>query len=438
MRHSLKAIFIALLLLVIPTTAIQAQKLIRYTISVPQDYLSKDHLSLAMNQISNKGVYITEHAFEVVLEQENAGNYLRSLFESAGIPVLSISGSKYQAVSSYEKAGGSDCESAGLLCSNTSQTANSSGAGIQELTGANRGCLSSENQSSWYYLNVQSGGTLTMTISPANSNDDYDFAIWGPFTSANAGANCPPITAPTRCSWSSVKGNTGMVIPYNGQTSSSGCGPWYWPFDPCYGMITTTNNPADVSEGSGGDSWVSNLTTSANQIYILLVDNYSNSGQPYSMSFGGTSVLGCTPVVLPIELTTFYPKKTTKGNLLNWATQSEDRSNYFTVEWTTNPVSDDWKEIAYVPAQGYSQEMVHYNAFHSNASSTEINYYRLTSTDLDGSRKVYDSHIVSVDNSLEAKKVEKILNLMGQEVNENWPGVVIYYYSDGSTEKVYR
>ncbi|MNJ84184.1 hypothetical protein D3C87_16270 [compost metagenome] len=437
MRHSLKAIFIASLLLFVSTTAIHAQKPVRYRISVPQNYLSKENLSLALDQIPNKGVYLTENAFEVVLEQENAGDYIRSVFESAGIPVLSVSGSKYLIVSS-EKAGGNDCEAAGLLCSNTSQTANSGGAGAQELTGANRGCLSTEHQSSWYYLNVQTGGTLTMNISPSNSGDDYDFAIWGPFTAATAGANCPPTSAPIRCSWSAVTGNTGMVIPFNGQTSSSGCGPWYWPFDPCYGMITTTNNPADVSEGSGGDSWVSNLTTSANQIYILLVDNFSNSGQPYSMSFGGTSVLGCTPVVLPIELTEFYPKKTTKGNLLNWTTQSEDRSNYFTIEWTIDPASDDWKEIAHVPAQGYSQEIYHYNALHSNPSSTEINYYRLTSTDLDGSRKVYDSHVVSVDNSQEAKKVEKIFNLMGQEVNENWPGVVIYYYSDGSTEKVYK
>lgn len=437
MRHSLRPAIIAVLLLVISTTAIQAQKTVKYTISVPQNYLSKENLSLALDQIPNRGKYLTGNAFEVVLEQENAGVYIRSVFESVGIPVLSISSSKYM-TTALEKAGGTDCEAAALLCSNTSQTANSGGAGTQELTGSNRGCLSSENQSSWYYLNVQTGGSLTMNISPASSLDDYDFAIWGPFTSATAGANCPPTSAPIRCSWSAVKGNTGMVVPYNGQTSSSGCGPWYWPFDPCYGMITTTNNPADVSEGSGGDSWVSNLTTSANQVYILLVDNYSNSGQPYSMSFGGTSVLGCTPVVLPIELTTFYAKKTTKGNLLNWATQSEDRSDYFTVEWTTNPVSENWKEIAYVPAQGYSQEMVHYNVLHSDASSTEINYYRLTSTDLDGSRKIYDAHVASVDNSQEAKKVEKILNLMGQEVNENWSGVAIYYYSDGSTEKVYR
>ncbi len=438
MRHSLRAIFIAVLQFFIFTTATQAQKLIRYTITVPQNYLSKDNLSLAMDYIPNKGIYLTEHAFEVVLEQESAGDYIRSLFESAGIPVLSISGSKFQGVFSYEKAGGTDCGAASLLCSNTSQTANSGGAGNQELTGSNKGCLSTEHQSSWYYLNVQTGGSLTMTISPSNSNDDYDFAIWGPFTSVTAAANCPPTSAPIRCSWSAVKGNTGMVVPYNGQTSSSGCGPWYWPFDPCYGMITTTNNPADVSEGSGGDSWVSSLTTSANQVYILLVDNYSNSGQPYSMSFGGTSVLGCTPVVLPIELTTFYSKKTSKGNLLNWETQSEDRSNYFTVEWTTNPASGDWKEIASIPAQGYSQEMYSYSVLHQGASSTEINYYRLTSTDLDGSRKIYDSHIVSVDNSQEAKKVEKILNLMGQEVPADWPGVVIYYYSDGSTEKVYR
>jgi hypothetical protein len=156
------------------------------------------------------------------------------------------------------------------------------------------------------------------------------------------------------------------------------------------------------------------------------------------LSFGGTSVLGCTPVVLPVELSAFTLSKTSKGNNLGWTTQSEDRSNYFTVEWTTDPASGNWTEIANVPALGHSQEVHDYNTFHSNPSLTEINYYRLNSTDLDGSRTTYDAYLLSADNSKDSKKVAHMYNLMGQEVDDNCKGIVIYYYSDGTTEKVYR
>ena len=433
MKYSLQLVATIALLLLISASLANAQT--NYKISVPQSFLTKDYLALATDNILNEGRFISGNKFELVLEQEHAENYVRSVFESAGIPVLNVSSTK-QRETFREKAGGNNCETAELLCSNTSQTANSGGAGTQELNGSNQGCLGIEHQSSWYYLNVQTGGTLTMTIGPASGTDDYDFAIWGPFTAATANANCPPVSAPIRCSYSSATGNTGLMIPYSGQSSSFGCG--FLSLFPCTGLITSTNNPVDNSEGVGGDKWVSNLNTTANEIYILLVDNFSNSGQPYNLSFGGSSVLGCTPVVLPIELAAFTLNKTSKGNSLNWKTQSEERSNYFTVEWTTNPSSGNWTEIANVPAVGYSQEIHDYSTFHSNPSLTEINYYRLNLTDLDGSRTTYDAYLLSADNSKECKKVEHMYNLMGQEVGEDCKGIVIYYYSDGTTEKVYR
>ena len=428
----LKAIKIAVLLF-LATATTQAQT--NYKVFVPHSYLTKNYLASATDNIPNFGQYIFENRFELMLEQDHAESYVRSVFESAGIPVLNVTSSKIM-TPFKEKAGGNNCESAELLCSNTSQTANSGGAGTQELTGSNQGCLGIEHQSSWYYLNVQTGGSLTMTIAPNSGSDDYDFALWGPFTAANAGANCPPVSAPIRCSYSSATGNTGMVIPYNGQTSSIGCG-FLW-LQPCSGLITTTNNPADNSEGVGGDKWVSNLTTSANQIYILLIDNFSNSGQPYNLSFGGTSVLGCTPLVLPIVLADFNVTKTSQGNILNWTTETEDRTDYFTVEWTTDPASGDWKEIANVPAQGHSQENYHYSTIHAVPSVSEINYYRLNLTDLDGSKTTFSAKMLSADNSRDIKKVKRIFNTMGQEVDDNCKGVVIYYYSDGTTDRMYR
>lgn len=82
-------------------------------------------------------------------------------------------------VLNQEKAGGTDCEQAQVLCSSTPVSANSGGFGTQELNNNTvNGCLGLEHQSSWYYVNVQTGGSLTMLIDPANNSDDYDFAVW--------------------------------------------------------------------------------------------------------------------------------------------------------------------------------------------------------------------------------------------------------------------
>src|SRR5690606_31485899 len=150
-------------------------------------------------------------------------DYFRAVITSLGLTLQHFEKSRVFNEATSEKAGGPDGESAELLCSNASMSANSAGSGTtQELNGSNQGCMSVEHQSSWYYVNIGTGGNLTMTIDPSNNSDDYDFAIWGPFTSANAGANCPPLSAPIRCSWSSVTDQTGMG-QYWGTVSSYAC-----------------------------------------------------------------------------------------------------------------------------------------------------------------------------------------------------------------------
>jgi hypothetical protein len=407
----------------------------KYNITVSPEHISKDNLELATRNVPNFGRHLTSNGFDLILDERNQEAYVQSLFESKGIPVLSVVGDKTLVVSSVEKAGGNNCSSAEMLCSNTSQTGNSSGPGTQELNGANQGCMSTEHQSSWYYLNVQTGGTLTMTISPTNGTDDYDWAIWGPFTTATAPLNCPPVSAPIRCSWSAEDGNTGMMIPYWGQVSSFGCG--FLGLGSCNGWITTTNNPPDNSEGEGGDAWTQHLNTNAGEVYILLVDNFTTSSQPYNMSFGGTTVLGCNVIILPVGLLSLDGEKTSGGNMIHWETETEQRSNYFAIEWSTNPIAEDWREIGTVFAAGTSEEKHSYNLLHANPANDKINYYRLTLVDLDGKRTVYNDNIISVNNTAQTKVVEHIYNMMGQEVDKNTRGIVIYQYTDGSTQKVF-
>lgn len=311
---------------------------------------------------------------------------------------------------SAEKAGGTDCGAAEQICNGTSLPGNSAGSGTQELNNNNKGCLGTEHQSSWYYINIQSSGSLSFRINPTGSSD-YDFALWGPFTSANAAANCPPTNAPVRCSFAQGTGATGIRA-----------------------------GEGDNSEGSGGNGWVNSLNVSTNQVYILLIDNYTATGVGYTFDFNwsgnsSTAVIGCTPVVLPVEMKSFSGKYSSNSNALNWTTETELNNDYFEVEWTTNPAeSTSWIKIDEVDGAGDSQSEVNYAIHHYTYTRNTINYYRIRQVDYNGQSRDYPS-IISIDNRMKSEKLVKIVNLFGQEVPESEKGLVIYVYDDGTTEK---
>jgi len=65
-----------------------------------------------------------------------------------------------------------------------------------------------------------------------------------------------------------------------------------------------------------------------------------------------------------------------------------------------------------------------------------ISYYRLKQTDYDGQYESF--HPVSVSISSEEKPIEKVVNLMGQEVEDGYKGIVIQVYQDGTYVKKYK
>lgn len=408
----------------------------RYSIGVDSVYRTKAILAAVTDQLHVTHRYITETGFIFSSEIDYSEETLTQLFLEQGVTTIQFSKITTKApVASQEKVGGTNCEQAEILCSNTSLAGNSAGAGTQELTATTQGCLGVEHQSSWYYLNVQTGGSLTFTIDPTNNSDDYDFAIWGPFTAATAGANCPPVTAPVRCSFSALSDLTGLVIPFTGQVSSFGCG--FLGLFPCSGLITSTNNPPDVSEGTGGDSWLSNLTVTANQIYILLVDNFSTSSNPYSMSFGGTAVLGCTPVVLPVEISSFSGFASEIGNVLKWKTESEKDNDYFLVERLINGTLNEWEVVEKVYSKGNTWTEKNYVIIDNNPKRDGLNYYRISQVDQNGNVNQYKD-LVSINNTDEQVIISKVVNLMGQEVDRSATGILLYLFEDGTSIKVFR
>ncbi len=335
--------------------------------------------------------------------------FIDSISHLAGIPAGSVVKSKGPLVFT-EKAGGTDCGTAQQICSNTSLPGNSSGFGVQELNAANSGCLGSEHQSSWYYINVLTGGSMSFRINPSAASD-YDFALWGPFTASNAAANCPPLSGPVRCSFAANTGSTGIRA-----------------------------GEPDNSEGAGGDRWVNALNVSSGQVYILMIDNFSNSGVGYTFDFSWglnltTAVIGCVPVVLPVEMTGFHGAFSSNANRLSWSTESEENNDYFRVECTTTPAeSTSWSLVDVIDGAGNSQSEINYSLNHYTYVRNAINYYRISQVDYNGQTRVYPD-MIAVDNRQKSEKIVKVVNLLGQEVSESEKGLVIYVYDDGTTEK---
>jgi hypothetical protein len=288
-----------------------------------------------------------------------------------------------------------DCNGGTTVCSDETFSGNSSGAGnFSDLNPANDGCLSGENESSWYYFQAATDGTYSFTI---ETFVDYDFAVWGPLTSIT----CPPPVPPIRCSYSGISGDTGL---------SDGAG--------------------DDSEGAGGDAFVNSIDALEDDIFIIVIDNYTADGTSFDLvwDLADGATFDCT--LLPIELMIFKATHLEKGNLIEWKTKSELNNAFYTIETSDN--GKDWIFEAELAGAGNSTDEIEYSYMHY-AINSPITYYRLWQTDYNGFKKKLGT--ISVKSTTE-KEVIRIINLMGVDVKEDYKGVKVYYYSDGTQAKI--
>jgi hypothetical protein len=133
---------------------------------------------------------------------------------------------------------------------------------------------------------------------------------------------------------------------------------------------------------------------------------------------------------LPIELFSFEGFKKGVVNLLIWKTSSEFQNDFFTIEKSEDGIN--FHEVGTVNGAINSSTMLNY-ALNDNHVKQVVNYYRLSQTDLDGEHKIVG--FLSIDNSLDSKEIERITNLLGQDINTNYKGIVIILYTDGSSLK---
>lgn len=169
-----------------------------------------------------------------------------------------------------------DCPTGVILCDKSSFTVESLiGTGSQSNEIDPGLCIGQEFASAWYRWTCDQPGTLTFTITPTNPSDDIDFAIFelpgGIDDCSNkemlrceaAGEN---VGEPFSC-WEPCTGPTGLNSTETDQVELPGCG----------ANCSQINN-----------NFVSEIVMEVGASYALIINNFSNTGNGFTIEWGGT------------------------------------------------------------------------------------------------------------------------------------------------------
>lgn len=153
-------------------------------------------------------------------------------------------------------------------------------------------------------------------------------------------------------------------------------------------------------------------------------NGYLNAYRPnMRFNFGGSA--------LPVELLSFDAELTDNQYVnIMWSTASQLINDYFTIE--TSIDGYEWEEFTKIPGCGNCNTQMDYRVVDENPYKG-ISYYRLKQTDYDGNSETF--HPVSVNIKPERKEVVKIYNQIGQEVNDDFKGLVILLWDNGEITK---
>ena len=122
---------------------------------------------------------------------------------------------------------------------------------------------------------------------------------------------------------------------------------------------------------------------------------------------------------------------------LNWETVSEQNNDFFTLWRSQNGI--DWDIVQNIDGAENSNELILYSYKDRNLPVQSLNdrelYYKLSQTDLDGSAEFFP--IISVLCKAPRTHVVKKTNLLGQDIDPNYKGIVIEIWNNGEISKSY-
>lgn len=293
------------------------------------------------------------------------------------------------------------CASADPFCSSSSYNFPNT-TSTSAPTGPNYGCLYSQPNPVWYFMQISTPGSIIMNLQQTSgmngtgSQLDVDFAMWGPFTSTSQA--CTQINSgtvpPLQCSYSASYQET-IALGAQGGTG------------------TGQTTPANAAVG---------------QIYMVLLTNYSNNSGFITFSqTGGTGSSDCSIVPLSINILSFQGKHLQGKNQLTWSSVHSEFVTHYEVQHSTD--GSLWQKVEDISVtQGNDSYKVNHHNF-----KNEVNYYRLVEHYANGASS--ELNVITIDNREESKDLVRITNSMGQDVEATTPGLKIYIYADGTSVK---
>ena len=170
-----------------------------------------------------------------------------------------------------------DCVDAIIVCGNSGyQDLTAIGVGSQELSGSNS-CSSQENNSLWFKININSGGTLGFVLTPTNVDGsintniaiDFDFFIFGP------NVNCGNIGRAIRCSTT------------NPEAANQG--------NNLTGMDSSSSEQSE-GPGAGGNSFVRWLNVNNGDSYFIVIDRPIGTSN-FKIDWTGSATFNEPPIL---------------------------------------------------------------------------------------------------------------------------------------------
>lgn len=225
------------------------------------------------------------------------------------------------------------CANMAPICSGSPTVFTAQSTGTSAAVGPNYDCLSTQPNPTWFYLEIDNPGLLSIDIS---AGSDVDFAIWGPYTSlANSKAACLTYPLPVDCSYS-----------------------------------VSATEQANVAGTLNGNH------------YVLLVTNYANVTQIINIDQSQTAVAttNCA-IVLPVEMSVYDVKIIDGKTSIIWITETERNNDYFLVQRSED--GSIWETISIKKGKGTSLVENSYEFF-DEKPLIGISYYRLKQVDTDG------------------------------------------------------
>jgi len=129
---------------------------------------------------------------------DNPGTFDICIYDGGGVTTGPCTGG----------AGGGDCATMNPFCTSntycfTAQT------GTTAEVGNDYGCLISQPNPTWYYMEISQAGNLNFDMT---ASSDIDFAMWGPYPNLGAAqGNCGALPAPIDCSFSISSTESGTI-----------------------------------------------------------------------------------------------------------------------------------------------------------------------------------------------------------------------------------